>query len=260
MILGIPSLISGYEITECTGIDDANICETYKGKNIQQKPVIIVAYNMKVLERSSSKEAYLQELSCRKVLYSPSFLPILEEISIKSKGRNILMMVFKTLPSMMPLDEKLRLGCIKKEDAWSVIMDIIIGIREVSYKSKGISQLALDSNTIYVYLDKRDNLRGIISSFLHTDKSWQFSLALLITKIIKGTHLQLPLDDSAALQNRTSKHKKDNCSQGDLARCIRKALDSNPNKRYLSVEEFIKALIHFCPFRMPTTFECFGRA
>lgn len=268
MILAIPSLINGYEITECTRSDDAGLCETYKGKSKQQQLVIMVAYNMKAIERYSFNAAYFWELSCHQPLCSPSFLPLIDQISIKSKGRNIQIMIFKTLPSIMTLDEKLRLGNIKEEDAWNIIMDIVIGIRECAYKHKDISQLPLDSNNIYVYQDKRGKLRGItpnpqtggfpINS--SNGKSQQFSLALLTTKILKAsTHHLLPLDDTAGPQNSSSKQKADNCSQEGLARCIRKALDPKPNNRYLSLEDFIINLIRFSPFRMPTTFECFGK-
>lgn len=267
MILGIPSLINGYEITECTRSDDAGLCETYIGKSKQQKAVIMVAYNMKAIERSSFKAANFWELSCHQPLCSPSFLPLLDQISIKRKGRNIQIMIFKTLPSIMTLDEKLRLGNIKEEDAWNIIMDIVIGIRECAYKHKDISQLTLDSNNIYVYQDKRDKLRGIMPN-PHTgglpinscDKSQQYSLALMVVKILKAsTHHRLPLDDTVGSQNSSSKQKADNCPQEGLAHCIRKALDPKPNNRFLSLEEFIKALIRFSPFRMPTTFECFGK-
>lgn len=135
MILSIPSLINGYEITECTRSDDAGLCETYKGKSKMQKPVIIVAYNMKAIERSCRKAAYLWELSCHQLLCSPSFPPLLDQISIKNKGRNIKIIVFQALPSMMTLDEKLKNGNIKEEDAWNIIMDIVIGIRECAYKT-----------------------------------------------------------------------------------------------------------------------------
>lgn len=268
MILDIPSLINGYEITECTRSDDAGLCETYKGKSKQQQPVIMVAYNMKAIERSSFKVAYFGELSCHQPLCSPSFLPLLDKISLKRKGRNIQMMVFKALPSMMTLDEKLRLGDIKEEDAWNIIMDIVIGIRECAYKHKDISQLPLDSNNIYVYQDKRGKQRGIMPNpqtggfpfNSSSDKSQQYSLALLATKILKGSiHHLLPLDDTADPQNNTSKQKAANSSQEGLALCIRKALDSNPNNRHLSLEDFIINLIRFSPFRMPTTFECFGK-
>lgn len=232
-----------------------------------QKPVIIVAYNMKAIERSCRKAAYLWELSCHQLLCSPSFPPLLDQISIKNKGRNIKIIVFQALPSMMTLDEKLKNGNIKEEDAWNIIMDIVIGIRECAYKHKGISQLALDSNNIYVYQDKRGKLRGIMPNSQtrlpinsSSDKSRQFSLALLATKILKGSTLNLlQLDDTAASQNNTNKQKLGNCSQGDLAHCIRKALDSSPNKQYSSLEDFIKSLIRFNPFQMPITFECFGK-
>ena len=103
MILSIPSLINGYEITECTRSDGAGLCETYKGKSKLQKPVIIVAYNMKAIERSSFKAAYFWELSCHQPLFSPSFQPLFDKISIKNKGRNIKIIVFQALPSMMTL-------------------------------------------------------------------------------------------------------------------------------------------------------------
>lgn len=191
MILSIPSLINGYEITECTRSDGAGLCETYKGKSKLQKPVIIVAYNMKAIERSCRKAAYLWELSCHQLLCSTSFLPFLDQISIKSNRRNIKIIVYKALPSMMTLEEKLRLGKIKEEDAWNIIMDIVIGIRECAYKHKGISQLALDSNNIYVYQDKRGKPRGIMPNpqtrlliNSPSDKSRQFSLALLGAKVL----------------------------------------------------------------------------
>lgn len=268
MILSIPSLINGYEITECTRSDAAGLCETYIGKSKQQQPVIMVAYNMKAIERSSFNAAYFRELSWHQHLCTPSFLPLLDQISIKHKGRNIQMMVFKAIPSIISLEEKLRLGNIKGEDAWNIIMDIVIGIRECAYKRKGIAQLPLNSNNIYVYHDKRGKLRGIIQNpqtvglpiNLSSDKSQQYSLALLATKILKGsTHHLLPLDDIEGSQNSASKQKADNCSQEGLAHCIRKALASNPNKRYSSVEDFIKELIRFSPFQMPNTFECFGK-
>lgn len=268
MILSIPSLINGYEITECTRSDGAGLCETYKGKSKLQKPVIIVAYNMKAIERSSFKAAYFWKLSCHQPLFSPSFQPLFDKISIKNKGRNIKIIVFQALPSMMTLDEKQKNGNIKEEDAWNIIMDIVIGIRECAYKHKDISQLALDSNNIYVYQDKRGKLRGIMPNpqtggfpiNSSSDKSQQYSLALLATKILKGSTLNLlQLDDTAASQNNTNKQKLGNCSQGNLAHCIRKALASNPNKRYSSVEDFIKELTRFSPFQMPNTFECFGK-
>lgn len=258
MILDIPALISGYEITECTISDDAGLLEIYKGTSKLQEPVIIVVYNMKAIERSSSKAAYYWESSCYQLLCSPSFLPLLDQIRIKNKDRNIQMMVFKTIPSMQTLDEKLSLRNIKEEDAWNIIMDIVIGIKELSYKCKTTTHLDLNSNTIYVYQDKRGKLRGIITTFQmspSSDKSQQFSLALLVTKILQGS----TLDDTAATQNSSIKQLSNNSLQGDLALCIKKALDSNPNKRYLSLDDFIKALIHFCPFQMPTTFECFGK-
>lgn len=122
MILSIPSLINGYEITECTRSDAADLCETYIGKSKQQQSVIMVAYNMKAIERSSFNAAYFRELSWHQHLCTPSFLPLLDQISIKHKGRNIQMMVFKAIPSMISLEEKLRLGNIKGEDAWNIIM------------------------------------------------------------------------------------------------------------------------------------------
>lgn len=258
MILDIPALISGYKITECIKPDDAGLLEIYKGISKQQKPVIIVVYNMKAIERSSSKAACFWELSCYQLLCSPSFLPLLDQISIKNKDRNIQIMVFKTIPSMLTLEEKLSLGNIKEEDAWNIIMDLVIGVREYSYKCKAVAHLNLNSNTIYVYQDKRGKLRGIITSFQispSSDKSQQFSLALLVTKILQGS----TQGDTAATLNSSIKQKPNNSLQGDLALCIKKALDSNPNKRYLSLDDFIKALIHYCPFLMPTTFECFGK-
>lgn len=258
MILDIPALISGYEITECTKSDDADLCETYKGTSKQQKPVIIVVYNMKAIERSSSKAAYFWKSSCYQLLCSPSFLPLLDQIRIKNKDRNIQIMVFKTIPSMLTLEEKLSLGNIKEEDAWNIIMDLVIGVREYSYKCKAVTHLDLNSNTIYVYQDKRGKLRGIITSFKmspSSDKRQQFSLALLVTKILQGS----TQDDTAATLNSSIKQKPNNSLQGDFILCIKKALYSNPNKRYLSLEDFMKALIHFCPFQMPTTFECFGK-
>lgn len=278
MILDIPALINGYEITKCIQTNEDDICETYMGKGKQQKEVILLVINMNALKRRGSKKAFFKELSCYKHLCSPSFMPLLEQVSIRNDVYDIQMMVFSKLPSMVSLKELLMRGNMKEEYAWNIITDIVIAVKEISYKSPSFIHFALNIDTIYVYQNQRGKLRGIIIGFqyiahipsherpgqpasLSNEKCQQFYLATFFFNILQGCAAwNLPMDiTKIESPTQQKEHQKNIRIVKRLELCFKKALHPDPSKRYNSLDDFIKALMYFSPFQMPTTFECFGK-
>ena len=288
MLLKPNTVIKEYKVVEFLHTNRRAYREEYVGINNENKTVLIVTYD--TTSQKLSKNAYIKEIGFQSCVFSPSFMELCDDFVTVIRKKRIQVLVYK-YQKTITLEEAMYLGKIKQDDALRIFFDIAIGVKELKYCCHDAIHTNLSPKTVMVYWDKRKKARGIITNLQYvynycikkntidydelnpcytppeydtgcmSERSMEFSIALLLAFMLQGYHPWLmPIDST------DSNHRKQFTMAkpvfnvpAKLIDCLYKALQPIPQHRYETIEEFVSEAMKSSPFKMPVTYECFGK-
>lgn len=117
-------------------------------------------------------------------------------------------------------------------------------------KNKTIDKRLIDSR--YMAPEGHD---GVL-----TPKSMQFSLAVLLATMLQGHHPWMLQNDHPQRSRCWIERMEPQVHVGDaLSACLIKAMALNPEDRYETMDEFVDAVMRFCPYPLPDDYVGFGQ-
>ncbi len=249
--------------------------------DLQGTHVRLIAY-----ESSSRALAKIEEETLRKV-QGPAFERFIDSFETTlSDASQLAIIVTDFHTGTETLRQRLEGREMPAEVAWKVFWQLVMALQEITVKDEGNYIMSITPNCLWI--DENDDLtmrcmlfglhvnengRGLeINStecdfrapetYLHgtTWPSLQFSLALLLIYMLQGEHPWglLPSAGSYQAYSRMQIHEPKIDITGDLGNVLRRALSIETNKRYVSVDEFLREVAAASNDELPQGFEGFA--
>lgn len=290
MILDPNAKIEEYAISELIYADPGGYREVYKAEEHNGVPVVLIVYAPERIPNKKLMHLPDTEFDYRAHLVSEPFAPMVGSGEWEIREQMKIRYCAVEYRNTVTLEVEMANTPMKTVDVWSLFLDLVMGLNEICHYGKGACHFNLCPQTIHVYREQNGPARAMLGGLQFvsrmpvlpsdidmtllnpcyrapesvfgamTPQCMQFSLALLFTSMLQGSH---PWGADSRMEAfrifglmRRNKPRL-NLSR-DLARCLGKALSIAPDKRFGSMDEFVSEIMRFSPLQLPSTYECFG--
>lgn len=290
MILELGSKIKDYHIKELLHDDAGEYREVYKATDDRDGTVVaMIVYTIGKLEERLQLLPIL-ETDMRANLYRPAFAPMTDWGEATLADRQKIEFCIIDYWLLEPVaDIRNYNSVLSQEESWKVFCDVIAGANEIAHYAEGACHFNICPSTVSITRDVKGERRGDLNGvqFVSNDfvknktidkhlldtqyrapegydgpltpKSMQFSLAVLLATMLQGHHSWMLQGDNKQRSRCRIERLEPQVNVGTaLSACLIKAMALNPDDRYATMDEFVDAVMRFCPHPLPDDYVGFS--
>ena len=287
MILNLKKAFAGYYLVRLAA-EPSNYREVYVAEDEKGSKVFLTVYDEQTCEQLK-KDGIMNEFALVKELKNEVLPKYMDSGTISYHGRKISFMTTEFF-EFQKLREIVEEKPLVEEDALDIIHQLLIGLKEIQYRTHGGGHYNICPDTIWISLEKNKleaNIVGlehasgpcngnpgfIVSTLNKCCRAPEtflgrfsaatdvYSVGMLLAYMLQGYfphYLDEGLNQDIILNLVRQKEQPTLSMAEALKPIVYKAINKSARTRYKNVDELSQALLEYKGMEKPRTFECFS--